>query len=143
MRVEKGRFKEKHPLDLHTDPKIVLAVKERIINGNITCADAATIASDLHKSMQDVGVVLDLLEVSLSRCQLGLFGYSPQKKIVSPAISVTKEMEAAITQKLLNGYLPCDAAWKIAEQFALPKIQVSSACETIHIKIKPCQLGAF
>lgn len=143
MRVEKGRFKEKHPSEALADPEIAQAVRQKIINGMVTCADAATIAAGLHKSMQEIGVVLDILEVSLSSCQLGLFGYSPQKRIVTPAISVVKEMETAITKRLLNGCLPCDAAWEIAHALALPKIKVSSACEAINIKVKPCQLGAF
>jgi hypothetical protein len=143
MRLEKGRFKEKHPSEAIADPDIAQAVRRKIVNGMITCADAATIASDLHKSMQEIGVVIDILEASLTNCQLGLFGYDPQKKIVTPSLSVEKEMEAAITKKLLNGRLPCNAAWEIAAALALPKIQVSSACETIKIKIKPCQLGAF
>lgn len=143
MNVEKGRFKAKHPSDVQTDPEIEQAVRNRMVNGMITCADAATIASDLHKSLPEMGVVLDLIEVSLSRCQLGLFGFSPEKKIVSPAMSVSKDMESAITKKLFNGCLPCETAWKIADALALPKINVSSACETLKIKIKPCQLGAF
>lgn len=143
MKVTKGRYKEKHPSALPADPEIVQAVKERIVDGVITCADAATIASDLQKSMREIGIVLDILEVSLTKCQLGLFGYQPAKKIISPAISVTQEMETAITRGLSDGCLPCAAAWKIAETLSLPKMNVSSACETMKIKIKPCQLGAF
>jgi hypothetical protein len=143
MRFEKGRFKEKHASEALTDPEIALAVKQKMINGTVTCTDAATIAADLHKTMQETGVVLDILEVSLSKCQLGLFGYENPKKIVTPALSVGKEMKAAITKGLLNGRLSCEAAWKIAAALALPKIDVSSACEALKIKIKPCQLGAF
>jgi hypothetical protein len=143
MRVEKGRFKEKHASEASNDPEIELAVKQKIINGTVSCADAATIAADLHKTMPEVGVVLDILEVSLTKCQLGLFGYENPKKIVTPALSVEKETEAAITKGLLNGRLPCNSAWKIAAELALPKIQVSAACEALKIKIKPCQLGAF
>jgi hypothetical protein len=143
MKVEKGRFKEKHPSAALTDPEIALAVKQKIINGTVTCADAAAIAADLHKTMQEIGVVLDILEVSLTKCQLGLFGYDPRKKIVTPALSVEKKMEAAIKKGLLNGRLPCNAAWQISEALALPKMQVSSTCEALNIKIKPCQLGAF
>lgn len=143
MRVEKGRFKEKHASETLTDPEIALAVKQKIINGTVTCADAATIAANLHKTMPEIGVVLDILEVSLTRCQLGLFGYENPKKIVTPALSVEKEMEAAIKKGLSNGRLPCEAAWKIAAALSLPKINVSSACEALKIKIKPCQLGAF
>jgi len=143
MRVEKGRFKKKHPSEAVADPGIAQAIKQKIIDGKVTCADASAIASDMHKSMQELGMVIDILEVSLTSCQLGLFGYYPEKSIVIPATTVAKEMEGAIQKTLLNGCLPCDAAWKIAEALAVPKIKVSSACEAIHVKIKPCQLGAF
>ena len=143
MSVEKSHYKEKHPSGVSADPEIAQIVRERVVNGMIACANAATIALDLQKTMQEVGVVLDILEVSLAKCQLGLFGYPPDKKIVSPAISVTKEMETAINNGLANGSLSCAAAWKIAETLSVPKMNVSAACETMKIKIKPCQLGAF
>jgi hypothetical protein len=143
MSVGKGRFKDKHPSDLQADPEIVPAVNKRSTNGMITCADAAAIAAELHKTLPEVGVVIDLLDISLTACQLGLFGYHPEKKIVTTARSVTKEMEEEITQCLINGALSCEAAWKIAGKLALPKMSISSACENMNIKIKPCQLGAF
>jgi len=37
----------------------------------------------------DVGGTIDLLEIHLNKCQLGLFGYSPKKMIVKPAENVT------------------------------------------------------
>lgn len=143
MRAEKGRFKEKHAPETIADPGIAQSVSQKVRKGKVTCVDAELIASELHKSMQEVGVVLDLLEVSLISCQLGLFGYDPQKKIVVPAKSVEKEITAAITEKLVNGCLPCQAAWQIAEALACPKMKVAAVCEATNMKIKPCQLGAF
>lgn len=143
MEGKKGGFKDKHPSDASADPEIAPAVRQKIIDGQVTCADAETVAADLHTSMLAVGVVLDILELPLIGCQLGLFGYYPKKNIVVPAKSVSQEMESAINKRLLNGCLPCDAAWEIAEILSVPKIKVSSACEAIKIKIKPCQLGAF
>ena len=34
-------------------------------------------------------------------------------------------------------------AWEIAKRFEISKMKVSSVCEQLKIKIKPCQLGAF
>ncbi len=34
-------------------------------------------------------------------------------------------------------------AWEIARRFDVSKMRVSSVCEQLNIKIKPCQLGAF
>jgi len=42
-----------------------------------------------------------------------------------------------------DGRLPCAAAFRIAADFKLAKIRVSSAFEKLKIKISACQLGAF
>jgi hypothetical protein len=39
--------------------------------------------------------------------------------------------------------MPCAAAWDIAALREIPRLEVSSACEKLGIKIKPCQLDAF
>jgi hypothetical protein len=83
------------------------------------------------------------LGIRLVKCQLGLFGYSPEKKIVQAAPAAEPAMETAIREKLENGRLTCRRAWEIAMAFQLPKMAVSAACEALQIKIKPCQLGAF
>ncbi|MDO9585537.1 MAG: hypothetical protein Q7I93_03520 [Syntrophales bacterium] len=125
------------------DAAIAEAVKKSSVNDELACADATAIAVTLNKPMPEVGLALDLLEVSITKCQLGLFGYYPQKRIVSPAQSIAPELEQAIRERLVNGALPCDAAWEIAENLALPKMKIASACEAMKVRIKPCQLGAF
>jgi hypothetical protein len=93
--------------------------------------------------MLEVGVTIDLLEIRLKRCQLGLFGYGQKKGVVKPAVKVSTELEKAIHGALADGRLPCLAAWKIADGMGIARMDVSSACEALKIKIKPCQLGAF
>jgi hypothetical protein len=138
-----GNYKAKHSSNVKLDDKIAHAVKEKIIDGTIACADAEKIADTLQTTMQDVGVAVDLMEIRISKCQLGLFGYSPEKIIVKPADNVSEELERSIRNALVNKRLPCAAAWYIAEKFTISKMEVSSACEALKIKIKPCQLGAF
>jgi hypothetical protein len=138
-----GNYKAKHPSNVKVNDKINQAVGKKVIDGMISCADTEIIAGKLQVTMQDVGVGVDLMEIRISRCQLGLFGYSPEKIIVKPADSVPGELEKSIREALVNGRLPCAAAWHIAGKFNIPKMEVSSACEALKIKIKPCQLGAF
>lgn len=125
------------------DGAIAAAVKKLSLNDELTCTDATAVAVTLNKPMPEVGLTLDLLEISITKCQLGLFGYHPQKRIVSQAQSIAPELEAAVRERLVNGALPCDAAWEIAGNLALPKMKIASVCEVMKIKIKPCQLGAF
>jgi hypothetical protein len=109
----------------------------------LSCAAAFTLAADLNKSPADIGKAADLLGIRLVKCQLGLFGYTPEKKIVRPAAPVDPLLEEAIRGELQAGRLACRKAWDLAEGFRLPRMAVSAACEALGIKIKPCQLGAF
>jgi hypothetical protein len=125
------------------DQRIVQALKKKTADGKITCTDASSTAVELGVTMKEVGLTIDLMEIEISKCQLGLFGYSPQKMVVKAAEAVKADLEKAIRGALVNDRIPCAAAWKIAETFGIPKMAVSSACETLKIKVKPCQLGAF
>jgi PIN domain nuclease of toxin-antitoxin system len=82
-------------------------------------------------------------EVRITRCQLGLFGYAPEKRVVRPAESVSESIRSAVTAKLESGRLSCADAWEIAEKLHLRKMDVSSACEKLNVRISRCQLGAF
>lgn len=118
-------------------------MEKYITDGKLPCAGAFAAAEALGVSPAEIGSSADRMRVRLIKCQLGLYGYEPEKKIVQPADTVGMEMEAAVRAGLKNGYLPCAAAWEIADRFKVAKMAVSAACETLSIKIKPCQLGAF
>ena len=138
-----GGFAVKHGPGTEVDSRIRAAVTDRGKDGQLACAAAFTIAKTLAVSVAEVGRAADLLEYHLTHCQLGLFGYRPEKKIVTPAASVSEALAAAIRSELADGRLPCRAAWAIADAHGIGKREVSAACEALGIKIKPCQLGAF
>ena len=83
------------------------------------------------------------MELRIVTCQLGLFGYAPRKRIVEAAPEVDAALKAAIERNLEEGRLSCRAAWSIAEELGIARMAVSSACETLGIKLSGCQLGAF
>jgi hypothetical protein len=141
--ADADRYAAKHPVNKTLNKKIAAAVQKRAAEGNINCADATAIAENLQVEMMDVGATIDLLEIRLKRCQLGLFGYGEQKLIIKPAAKVAPDMEKAIRSSLSDGRLPCISAWEIADGRSIARMDVSSACEKLKIKIKPCQLGAF
>ncbi len=140
---DSGNYKAKHSPDVKVNEKIARAVEKKTIDGKIICASAEKIADKERVTMQEVGVTLDLMGIQISKCQLGLFGYSPEKMAVKPAKRVPGDLERAINSALINNRLPCAAAWNIAERFGISRMEVSSACEALKIKVKPCQLGAF
>ena len=141
--ADKGHFARKHPPDREVNPEIVNAAKSHVSEGTISCAVAFNISSELNVSPEEVGFTLDFLEIPIVKCQLGLHGYGPKRRIVEPAEKVSGELESMIREKLINGRLPCASAWEIAERFGLRRMEVSSACEALKIKISSCQLGAF
>jgi hypothetical protein len=144
MTREQGpKFSEKHGADTRLDPLVKKKVEDKAKKNEIACAVAFQIAEELRATPSDIGKSIDLLDIRLVKCQLGLFGYSPQKKTVKPKPPQSHDMEEAIHRALVDHKLPCSAAWKIAQQFKVPKMAVSSACEALKIKVKPCQLGAF
>ncbi|MBC2714168.1 MAG: hypothetical protein HF978_02560 [Desulfobacteraceae bacterium] len=125
------------------DENIKNIIAQRAKGNELPCAVAFDAADQLGISPAAVGEYADQLKLDLVKCQLGLFGYQPEKRIVKPVDAVTPELEAAIKSELVNDRLPCKSAWQIAKKFNVRKMAVSRACETLEIKIKPCQLGAF
>jgi hypothetical protein len=144
MTVQQDKsFSEKHANDPKPDPEIKDEILKNAKEGEIPCAIAFEIAKRQKVSPAKVGKNVDLLELKLVKCQLGLFGYSPQKKIVKSSSEVSQDLKHGIQNALTEGKLSCERAWEIAKRFEVSKMQVSGACEAMGIKIKPCQLGAF
>ncbi|UCB49616.1 MAG: hypothetical protein JSW56_01575 [Deltaproteobacteria bacterium] len=143
-RKDKGRYAKKHSSDRKMDQKVAEAVQGRIsAEGEISCAAAFRIVSDLGVSPLELGFTIDVMEIPVTKCQLGLFGYNPRKGFVKPAESVSSGLEDAIRRALVNNRLSCAAAWEIAEKLGVGKMDVTAACEALKIKISSCQLGTF
>jgi len=122
---------------------IATGIKEKMSENTISCAEAHSIAAKLDADPADVGAAIDLLEVRINKCQLGLFGYGKQKNIPALSDKINPEIESAIKSSLVKGRLTCSAAWEISKRFNVSKAMVAAACETMKIKISACQLGAF
>ena len=126
------------------DKAIADAIAGKEKEGRITCAAAHAIAKKQACSPKVVGMNIDLLEKRIRRCQLGLFGYDlKKKKAVKPAAMVTKTLKTAIRKAMDGERITCKAAWDLAQEMSLTRLEVSSACEAMSVKISACQLGAF
>ena len=144
MTREQGpKFSEKHGADAQIDSAMMQKIKDKTKNNEISCAAAFQLTKELKATPADVGRGIDLMDIRLVKCRLGLFGYRPEKKAVKPKAPRSRELEEAIRAALTENKLSCHAAWEIAYMFQVPKMAVSAACEAFGIKIKPCQLGAF
>jgi len=125
------------------EPALRKALLDRAQEGRLACALAFEAAAEPKRPPAEVGRAMDRLGLRIVKCQLGLFGYTPEKKIVRSSAAVRPDMEAAIRARLDAGKLACRDAWEIARALGVPKMGVSAACEALKLKIKPCQLGAF
>jgi hypothetical protein len=140
---DKGKFFAKHPKDTKIDDDLKKEILEQVKNNNFSCKKAEEIAGELGFTLEETGQAIDILNINITKCQLGLFGYGETKKVVQSAKEITPELKESITTALENERLSCAAAWEIADKLNISRMKVASACEALQIKIKPCQLGAF
>jgi hypothetical protein len=140
---DKGKYFMKHPKNYKIDEDLKKEIIEQVKNNNISCKKAEEIAGEMGFTLEETGKAIDVLNIKIIKCQLGLFGYGETKKIVQPAKEVTPELKENITLALKDGMLSCAAAWEIAKKLNIPRMKVCAAGEAMEIKIKPCQLGAF
>ena len=140
---DRGHYAKKHSPDRKVQPEIAEALNSKASNRKISCSAAHKIAKDLNVSPAEVGFTTDILEIRIVKCQLGLHGFYPEKRIVKPAENLSQTMKEAIRDSLVDGKLECAGAWDIAKRLGIARMDVSSACEGLKIKISSCQLGAF
>ena len=139
----KGHYREKHPAGAKVDADTERTVRAMTKNDEITCDSALKMAHELGITPGQMGMTLDLLDIRLVECRLGLFGFNPVKKVVKPANHVCQELEKAIRESLTRNRLSCADACELAERLGKRNMDMSSACEALGIKICSCQLGAF
>ncbi len=123
------------------------AVRGALVDGMLPCPEAFRIAKELKVTPAAVGEAADEMEIRVSQCQLGLFGYGPKAegkhRIVQPLAEVPPQVADEIKVRLEEGRLPCAAAWAVAKRLGRPKLEVSGATETLKVRVTRCQLGCF
>ena len=123
------------------------AISGTLVDGNLLCASAFLIAAQAVTSPLVVGQTADAMDVRVSRCQLGLFGYGDkrlgQHRIVQTLATMPPALEAALGASARDGRVTCEDLWRIAADLGLPKLTVSGGAETLKLKVVQCQLGCF
>jgi len=139
-----GHFaKKRHGVD-ELNQIIAEKIRETISDDTIiSCAEAHGIANGLKVSPAEVGATIDLLEIKIKECQLGLFGHEKGKDIPSLPETINPEIESAIESSLVNGRHACSTAWGISKRFKLPRPAITAVYQSMKIKIFSCQFGAF
>jgi len=139
---DKGNYAGRHPNAAEANETAIQAVRNTARDGTISCAAAHTIAHTCAVSPEEAGRAIDAAEVRIAHCQLGIFKHSTDRPTAAePAL--TPELEEYLSSLLVNGRLPCKAAWSVADRFNLNRLQIGTACDRLGIKISACQLGTF
>ncbi|PKN19840.1 MAG: hypothetical protein CVU71_05595 [Deltaproteobacteria bacterium HGW-Deltaproteobacteria-6] len=141
--VDKGKYFKKHPEGTKVAEDLKQEILKQTKDNNISCLAAEKISQNKNTPLGEIGVAIDMLNINIAQCQLGLFGFDGKQKRVPAAAAVASDLEAAIRGSLAGGRLPCIAAWDLADRFKIKRPDVCAACEKLRIKVKPCQLGAF
>lgn len=140
---DKGNYVGKHSTTTEANDTAMQAVRKTARNGTISCAAAHTIAHTCAVSPEEAGRAIDTAEIRIAYCQLGIFKHSADMTAVPSEPTLTPELEAYLSTRLVNGRLPCKAAWSIADRFNLSRLQIGTVCDRLSIKISDCQLGTF
>jgi hypothetical protein len=62
---------------------------------------------------------------------------------VREVIMDRKKLEEAILEKAKGGKRPCAVCFKMADDFGIPKKELTKILNEMKIKISQCQLGCF
>ncbi len=141
-------LEDKDPLmTFDVDEKVAATIRAQLEDDKLPCAVAFAIAEAGAASPAQIGRTADALQIRLSRCQLGLFGYPGKQGWAEAGVSDLTPpvgLEAAI-QEVANakGQIACARLWTLAEQFACSRMLVGYLADALDIQIVACQLGAF
>lgn len=141
--AREGHYQAKHPAGTMPNPAVAEALKQVAAEGRITCEQAHALARKLRVVPPEVGKTADLLELRIAQCQLGLFGYEPEKKIARALETVPEDLRQEIERRAADGKIACASCWQVADIVGTDRLTVGSACETLGVKVVRCQLGAF
>jgi hypothetical protein len=141
-----GKYALKHPPGTKPNEQIAKAIREKSPGGTLACGVGEKISKELKVDISEVGITADLLEMKIKKCQLGLFGWGEKPshgKDIHGGGSVSAEIKSALEAVAKNGVVTCAALWAIADRLGAERKAVSAACDSLRLKIRVCQLGAF
>ncbi|MBN1685415.1 MAG: hypothetical protein JW852_02115 [Spirochaetales bacterium] len=117
-------------------------------DGQLTCEATHRVAASLGTKPLDIGKHANRFDIRITKCQLGLFGYAPQKgmpgyKLVKELDTLPEPVSTSVKEAAVQGKISCLKLWRIAEQHGVTRPDMGNIVETLKIKVRPCQLGCF
>ena len=74
--ADKGKYFTKHPKNSKIDEDLKKEILEQVKNNNISCKKAEEISGEMGFTLEETGKAIDILNIKIIKCQLGLFGYA-------------------------------------------------------------------
>lgn len=145
MHGDAGHYAGKHPAEAVLNETAAAAVKKRVVNERISCKAAHEAAAEAGVSPAVLGKTLDLLEVRINGCQLGLFGHGGDDhgKADLKLPDNVSELKKAVKAKCDDDGVSCYNLWMAAEESGCSKMNAAAVCDELEINIHSCQLGSF
>jgi len=113
----------------------------------LPCALAHKLAGEWVVMPEALGAAAKEVGIRITRCQMGLFGYGPKGtpsyRVVRAADHFPEDLAVEAKAALVDGRLPCSAAWALARRHDLTYRRMGDVLEALGLKVKPCQLGQF
>jgi hypothetical protein len=129
------------------DERLRQALQDQLEDGKLPCSQAFAIARTLGEKPLVVGFAASELDIRISRCQLGLFGFGPKSKgkhkIVHPMDEVPERLAARLRASASEKGITCKAIWNVADDLGYQRLEASSAVEAMGLRVTRCQLGCF
>ena len=129
------------------DERLPQLITQHLRDGKLPCSQAHAIARQLDLPPLDVGLAANELDIRISHCLLGLFGYGPKAegkhKIVQPMDEVPEDLAAALRAAADGQAITCTAIWQVADSLGYKRLKASAAVEALGLKVSRCQLGCF
>jgi hypothetical protein len=134
--------------DAPVDERVAAGIRSRLEDGRLPCAAACDAAEALGVPMAEVGRTADELQIRLTACQLGLFGYPGRAKGWDAAgvaeWAVPDGLEDALrAARNERDEISCGRLWEEAERFGVPRIQIGWLADRLGLTIRDCHFGAF
>jgi hypothetical protein len=118
-------------------------VKSSLVDDKLPCPVAFEIAGGLKVSPRQVGDMANKLKVRIVDCQLGCFQVKKATHDDIEDIPIKSTLAEEIDASLVNDYLPCAVALKVARKLEVIPKEIGDTATKQKIRIIGCQLGCF